>query len=155
MRASAAAAALWIVAACLSEVQPTAGLQFAVLEKCVSPYSKGAQQKTAPGPGIAINISATEFYESFAGTAVCSLHAGFLNPKQDKACFVLTSALGLAGIFRLSDGSKISAPARERIESLRYMQVGDSRYIPILFPTLTISTGAHVHGGGLRQRECK
>ena len=140
MRASEAAAALWLITACLSEVQPAVALQFSVLEKCVSPYSKGAQQKTAPGPGIAINISATEFYESFAGMVVCRLHVGSLAMvtfgkfnKQDKARFVLTNTLGLAGIFRLSDGSKISAPARERIESLRYMQVGDGIPANFLF----------------------
>lgn len=82
------------VATVLLLLHTSAAMQFTVLDDCVSPYSKGHVSTSRPQvPGIAINITAAEFYESFAG------------------------------IFRLSDGSSISSPARERIESLRYMQV--------------------------------
>ena len=80
-------------------VPGTCALQFSLVENCVSPYTKaGDASPSSPAaatvvPGIAIKLTAAEFYESYAG------------------------------IFRLSDGSKITAPARERVESLRYMQV--------------------------------
>jgi hypothetical protein len=68
-------------------------LEFSVISNCVSPLERGYSTASSPAvPGIAINVTAAEFYASFAN------------------------------IFRLSDGSKISAPKKEKTESLRYMQ---------------------------------
>ena len=64
-----------------------------VAQGCINPSSQRQQQMTN-NQGIEIQITAAEFYDSFAS------------------------------IFRLSDGSSISAPEQERMESLRYMQVG-------------------------------
>lgn len=75
----------------LSCTPPCDALKFRVLDNCQSgdgsaPAGQGGQ------PGIAIEVTAAEFYASFAS------------------------------IFRLTDGSRISVPAGERMESLRYMQ---------------------------------
>jgi hypothetical protein len=79
-------------------------LGFEVLQDCTrpvsaavppqsrSPPSGGSDPHLAHEPGIAINVTAAEFYASFAS------------------------------IFRLLDGSRISAPRMEKTESLRYMQ---------------------------------
>ena len=72
-------------------------LQFYMIEDCVHPLQAGlneaqGQTNVPRVPGIAVNVTAAEFYSSFAG------------------------------IFMLSDGSRIGAPQRERTESLHYMQ---------------------------------
>jgi hypothetical protein len=74
-------------------------LRISGVQGCVDPnsmLSAASQQQQQPSmnQGIEIQITAAEFYDSFAS------------------------------IFRLSDGSRISAPEQERMESLRYMQVG-------------------------------
>ena len=77
---------------CMAFLQCSA-LEFSVISNCVSPLERGYSTASSPAvPGIAINVTAAEFYASFAN------------------------------IFRLSDGSKISAPKKEKTESLRYMQ---------------------------------
>jgi hypothetical protein len=59
---------------------------------CLSRFSGNAGGGKRGIPGIAINVTASEFYSSFAS------------------------------IFRLSDWSRISAPTREKTESLLYMK---------------------------------
>ncbi len=95
-------AAVWAAILC-DTVIIVGALKFRVINDCVHPLERnldadgrfsgaGAAGGGARVPGIAISVTAEEFYRSFAG------------------------------IFRLSDGSRISAPAKERTESLRYMQ---------------------------------
>lgn len=93
----------------LAHVPPSSQLKFSTIRNCIRPMGgeDGASHQADraynaamagelganEGTGISINISAAEFYRSFAS------------------------------IFRLSDGSRINMPADgRRLESLRYMQ---------------------------------
>ena len=71
---------------------------------CTNPTAPSQQ----PQRGIAMAVTAAEFYSSFAS------------------------------LFRLSDGSSISIPAQERTESLRYMQVGHPVQALLMSPTLSM-----------------
>jgi hypothetical protein len=76
-------AILVALAAIGSLIQGASALEFSIVHDCVHPLESAASRTGAVGvPGIAINVTAAEFYASFAG------------------------------IFRLSDGSRISAPLR-------------------------------------------
>jgi hypothetical protein len=64
------------------------------MQRCANPLGdEGGNIGQTGQPGIAIRATAQEFYTSFAS------------------------------IFSLSDGSKISVPTGDRVESLRYIQV--------------------------------
>lgn len=91
--------------------QPSQSLKISVVGACVNPLlqsSQEQQQQQQQVQGIALEISAAEFYSSFAS------------------------------IFQLSDGSSISIPeAQERSESLRYMQVLQSHLNTCLSQTVS------------------
>lgn len=84
---------VWTLVAVLAYFTAAASaLKFRALERCVNPILSSAT--TLPEPGMAIEVTADEFYSSFAS------------------------------IFRLTDGSRISLaqPTEERMQSLHYMQ---------------------------------